>query len=94
MPDPVREARHELICCGLLGDVWTDGVVPALILRSWRRSVSGSVESSSICQRYHDIDTDTILIRAAKPVLERWQHRLTDTGTTLFLSDRAGSIVA
>ena len=94
MPDPVQEARHELIRRGLLGDIRTDGVVPDLILRSWRRSVSGSVEASSICHRYQDIDTDSILIRAAKPVLERWQHRLTDTGTTLFLSDRAGSIVA
>ena len=36
MPDPVREARHELIRRGLLGDVRTDGVVPDLILRSWR----------------------------------------------------------
>ena len=75
-------------------DVSTDGVVPDLIVRSWRRSLSGSVDSAAPCQRYSDIDTDSILRRAADPVLDRWQNHLTDTGATLFLSDRAGSIVA
>ena len=63
-------------------------------MRSWRRSLSGSVDSAAPCQRYSDIDTDSILRRAADPVLDRWQNHLTDTGATLFLSDRAGSIVA
>ena len=63
-------------------------------MRSWRRSLSSSVDSAAPCQRYSDIDTDSILRRAADPVLDRWQNHLTDTGTTLFLSDRAGSIVA
>ena len=81
-------------CVGLLGDVSTDGVVPDLIVRSWRRSLSGSVDSAAPCQRYSDIDTDSILRRAADPVLDRWQNHLTDTGATLFLSDRGGSIVA
>ena len=63
-------------------------------MRSWRRSLSGSVDSAAPCQRYSDIDTDSILRRAADPVLDRWQNHLTDTGATLFLSDRAGNIVA
>ena len=94
MADPVRQAREDLVRVGLLGDVSTEGVVPDLIVRSWRRSLSGSVDSAAPCQRYSDIDTDSILRRAADPVLDRWQNHLTDTGATLFLSDRAGSIVA
>lgn len=94
MADPVRQAREDLVRVGLLGDVSTEGVVPDLIVRSWRRSLSGSVDSAAPCQRYSDIHTDSILRRAADPVLDRWQNHLTDTGATLFLSDRAGSIVA
>ena len=94
MADLVRQAREDLVRVGLLGDVSTEGVVPDLIVRSWRRSLSGSVDSAAPCQRYSDIDTDSILRRAADPVLDRWQNHLTDTGATLFLSDRAGSIVA
>ena len=94
MADLVRQAREDLVRVGLLADVSTEGVVPDLIVRSWRRSLSGSVDSAAPCQRYSDIDTDSILRRAADPVLDRWQNHLTDTGATLFLSDRAGSIVA
>ena len=79
---------------GLLGDVRTDGVVPDLIVRSWRRSISISADGANPCQRFTEIDTDSILCRAADPVLDRWQAHLADTGTTLFLSDRAGAIVA
>ena len=94
MADLVRQAREDLVRVGLLGDASTEGVVPDLIVRSWRRSLSSSVDSAALCQRYSDIDTDSILRRAADPVLDRWQNHLTDTGATLFLSDRAGSIVA
>ncbi|TKA04653.1 sigma-54-dependent Fis family transcriptional regulator [Actinacidiphila oryziradicis] len=94
MPDRVREARQELMRVGLLGEVRADGLIPDLILRSWRRSISNSVDGSAPCRRQHEIDTDSVLCRAAGPVLDRWQQHLTDTGTTLFLSDRAGSIVA
>lgn len=94
MVDVVRAARDELVRVGLLGQVDVHGVVPDLIVRSWRRSIGSSVQSATVCQRYHEIDGDSPLCRAAEPVLERWQHQLADTGTTLFLSDRAGSIVA
>ncbi|MFY0408731.1 sigma-54-dependent Fis family transcriptional regulator [Solicola sp. PLA-1-18] len=94
MNDQVRDTRHELARVGLLGDVQAPGVVPDLVLRSWRRSISNRVEMSAVAQRYRDVDTDTILCRAADPVMDRWQHHLADTGTTLFLSDRGGSIVA
>ena len=94
MDDPVREARQELLRVGLLADIPIDGVVPDLIVRSWRRSISGSVDSALPSQRFEEVDTDSILRRAADPVLDRWQNQLADTGTTLFLSDRGGSIVA
>jgi sigma-54 dependent transcriptional regulator, acetoin dehydrogenase operon transcriptional activator AcoR len=94
MADLVRQAREDLARVGLLGDVSTQGVVPDLVVRSWRRSLSNSVDSAAPCQRYSDVDTDSILCRAADPVLDRWQNHLADTATTLFLSDRAGNIVA
>ncbi|GAP54508.1 acetoin dehydrogenase operon transcriptional activator AcoR [Arthrobacter sp. Hiyo6] len=94
MSDPVREAREQLIRVGLTGSYGANDAVPDLIVRSWRRSISSAVESSVPSQRYQDVDTDSLLCRAAVPVLDRWQHQLADTGTTLFLSDRGGSIVA
>ena len=94
MADLVRQAREDLVRVGLLGDASTEGAVPELIVRSWRRSLSSSVDSAAPCQRYSDIDTDSILRRAADPILDRWQNHLADTGTTLFLSDRVGNIVA
>jgi transcriptional regulator of acetoin/glycerol metabolism len=94
MSDPVREAREHLIRVGLTGHFGPNNAVPDLIVRSWRRSISSAVESSVPSQRYQDVDTDSLLCRAALPVLDRWQHQLADTGTTLFLSDRGGSIVA
>lgn len=94
MPDEVRQARHELMRVGLLGEVRTEGVVPDLIVRSWRRSISISADGANPAQRFTEVDTDSILCRAADPVLDRWQSHLADTGTSLFLSDRAGAIVA
>jgi hypothetical protein len=94
MSDPVREAREQLIRVGLTGPFGANDAVPDLIVRSWRRSISSAVESAVPSQRYQDVDTDSLLCRAAVPVLDRWQHQLADTGTTLFLSDRGGSIVA
>ncbi|SEI94919.1 Transcriptional regulator of acetoin/glycerol metabolism [Arthrobacter sp. yr096] len=91
MTDPVRAAREQLIRVGLTGNYQANDV-PDLIVRSWRRSISSAAESAAP-QRFREVDTDTLLGRAAVPVLDRWQHQLADTGTTLFLSDRGGSIV-
>ena len=94
MSDEVRQARQELMRVGLLGDVRTDGVVPDLIVRSWRRSISISAEGVNPAQRFTEIDTDSILCRAADPVLDRWQSISPTPEPLLFLSDRAGAIVA
>ncbi|MHA7292221.1 sigma-54-dependent Fis family transcriptional regulator [Arthrobacter sp. MDT3-24] len=94
MSDPVREARERLIRGGLLGPYQASEEVPELIVRSWRRSLGNAVESSVPPQHYQEVDTDSLVSRAALPVLDRWQQQLADTGTTLFLSDRGGRIVA
>lgn len=95
MSDPLRSALDELRRVGLRGDARRlERLVPDVVLRSWRRSIGSSVETDALCQRYQDIDSESLLCRAADPVLDRWQDRLTNTGTTLFLSDRGGSIVA
>jgi len=93
MPDVVRDLRYELIRVGLRGSIQTNGVVPDLIVRSWRRSISGEVASDAPAVRYQEVDTDSLLCRAASPIFDRWQAQLADTGTTLLLSDRSGSIV-
>jgi len=93
MPDLVRDLRYELMRVGLRGDIQADGVVPDLIVRSWRRAISGSVPGDAPAARYQEVDTDSLLCRAAAPILDRWQSQLADTGTTLLLSDRSGSIV-
>jgi len=95
MSDPLRSALDELRRVGLRGDARRlERLVPDVVLRSWRRSIGSSVETDALCQRYQDIDSESLLCQAADPVLDRWQDRLTNTGTTLFLSDRGGSIVA
>lgn len=47
MSDEVRQAREELMRLGLLGDVRTDGVVPDLVVRSWRRSISSRADGAN-----------------------------------------------
>lgn len=94
MGDPVRDARDELKRAGLRGEDPSSELVPDVIARSWRRSISSNASPDAPAQLFREIDTESILSRAADPVLDRWQHQLTDTGTTLFVSDRAGGIVA
>jgi sigma-54 dependent transcriptional regulator, acetoin dehydrogenase operon transcriptional activator AcoR len=93
MQDVVRDLRYELMRVGLRGAIKTDGVVPDLIVRSWRRAISGEVAGDSPAVRYQEVDTDSLLCRAASPIFDRWQSQLADTGTTLLLSDRSGNIV-
>jgi hypothetical protein len=55
MSDEVRQAREELMRLGLLGDVRTDGVVPDLVVRSWRRSISSRADGANPAQRLTEI---------------------------------------
>ena len=92
--DPVREAREALQRVGLIAHRGAAGIVPEVIERSWRRSISHAVGSDRVSEDHRDVDPETTLYRAAAPVLDRWQEQLSETPMTLFLSDRVGRIVA
>lgn len=92
--DPVRAAREELMSAGLVGHPGVGDVVPEVIERSWRRSISHRVATDRVADEVGEVDLETSLYRAALPVLEHWESRLADTPMTLLLGDRAGRIVA
>lgn len=92
--DPVRAAREELMSAGLLGHPGVSDVVPDVIERSWRRSISHRVSTDRVADQAGEVDPEAALFRAAVPVLEHWEDRLADSPMTLLLSDRAGRIVA
>jgi hypothetical protein len=92
--DRVRAAREALISAGLLRAPGLGDVVPEVIERSWRRSLSHQVSPDRVADEAREIDLETALYRAAAPVLSHWEERLLDTPMTLLLGDRAGRIVA
>ncbi len=92
--DPVREAREELQRAGLLERKDAPSIVPEVIERSWRRSISHAVGSDRVSEDHSAVDLESTLYRAAAPILDRWQDQLSETPMTLFLSDRIGRIVA
>lgn len=92
--DRVRAAREELMSDGLFRHRGVGDVVPDVIERSWRRSISHRVAPDRVADEAREIDVETVLYRAAAPVLTHWEERLADTPMTLLLSDRAGRIVA
>jgi hypothetical protein len=92
--DPIRAAREELMSAGLVEHPGVGDVVPEVIERSWRRSISHRVATDRVADQAGEVDPETVLYRAALPVLERWERHLADTPMTLLLSDRAGRIVA
>jgi transcriptional regulator of acetoin/glycerol metabolism len=92
--DRVRAAREELMSDGLVRHRGVGDVVPDVIERSWRRSISHRVAPDRVADEAREIDVETVLYRAAAPVLTHWEERLADTPMTLLLSDRAGRIVA
>ena len=73
MSDEVRQARDEPMRLGLLGDVRTDGVVPDLVVRSWRRSISSRADGANPLAA-HRVDADSILCRAADPCSTAGSH--------------------
>lgn len=92
--DRVREAREALISAGLVRSAGLGDVVPEVIERSWRRSLSHQVPPDRVAEEAREVDVETALFRAAAPVLSHWEERLVDTPMTLLLGDRAGRIVA
>lgn len=88
----VRVARETLMRSGLLAALELQ--VPAEIENSWRRSICHAAAHQGRPSRYLDaIDPESELVRAARPILDRWQQRLSDMRVAVFLSDKYGQIV-
>ncbi|MET7761189.1 helix-turn-helix domain-containing protein [Streptomyces sp. NPDC005393] len=88
----VRLARETLMSSGLHTAVELQ--VPAEIESSWRRSICHAAANQGLpSRRTNAIDPESELLRAARPILDRWQQRLGDMRVAVFLSDKCGHIV-
>lgn len=88
----VRLARENLQRSGL--HTALELQVPAEIESSWRRSISHAAANQMRPSRFTDaVDPESELVRAARPILDRWQQRLGDMRVAVFLSDKCGQIV-
>ena len=67
--------------------------VPREILTSWRRSRLSGVDPTRLRLPYAEVDQDSRLARAARPVLEANVERMTGSGTGLAVADRAGRVL-
>ncbi|PRZ41713.1 transcriptional regulator of acetoin/glycerol metabolism [Antricoccus suffuscus] len=69
--------------------------MPETIVRSWRRSLASAVpHDGEVRVRYvNNIDPESLLIRAATPVLDRLEHDLADVNVAMVLSDQSGQII-
>ncbi len=88
-------ARESLIRKGLFAEAVKEPGVPETIVRSWRRSLASAVPyDGDVKVRYvNNIDPDSLLIRAATPVLDRLEHDLADVNVAMVLSDQSGQII-
>lgn len=93
--DEIRSAKDGLISHGLLDAECNPEWLPAEIDRSWRRSIfEGAAREPGSFHYVNEFDVDSELIRAARPILDRLEGMLQDLGTSVFLADRTGQIVA
>ena len=88
-------ARESLIREGLFAEAVIQPGVPDAIVRSWRRSLASSVPyDGGVKVRYvNNIDPESLLIRAATPVLDRLENDLADVNVAMVLSDESGQII-
>ncbi|MCW2946869.1 MAG: modulated sigma54 specific transcriptional regulator, Fis family [Actinoallomurus sp.] len=64
------------------------------ILASWKRSVFWGVAPDDLELPYRpDLDFDSRLVRAARPVLDRLEHQLAGTNTSVILTDARGLVL-
>jgi transcriptional regulator of acetoin/glycerol metabolism len=85
----VARARERFLEAG-------DGSPPlrAGIMESWRRSQFSGVDCDSLDPPYFgDIDTDSRLIHAAKPMLDQLEETLSDAAMSLLLTDAQGRVL-
>nr|WP_157554343.1 hypothetical protein [Herbidospora sakaeratensis] len=67
--------------------------VRAPILNSWRRCQDAGLIPGAVRARLlDDLDLDSILVRAARPVFDRLQIEIADTPSGLFLTDASGAL--
>jgi sigma-54 dependent transcriptional regulator, acetoin dehydrogenase operon transcriptional activator AcoR len=93
--DAIRSAKARLIARGLADVAWHTEELPAEIDRSWRRSIfEGAAPEPGSFHYVNEVDADSELSRAARPILDRLDGTLQDLGTSIFLADRTGQIVA
>lgn len=78
------------------GDTDAEATTPDVrseILTSWRRSRLSRVDPSSFALPHVAVDPDSRFARAARPVLEASVERMSETGTCLAITDRAGRVL-
>lgn len=78
----MERARERCLDSGEIGPA-----VRLPIRLSWRRSLAGAVPRDPSFSFETDVDLDTRLCRAARPVFDRLAARLSATGTSLFLAN-------
>jgi len=86
----VARAREHFLESGEVGDFAS---VREAILTSWRRSQFWGVSVEFGELPHQDIDTDTRLVRAAQPVLDRLQLVLSDMAVSVILTDARANIL-
>ncbi|GAB3681633.1 sigma-54-dependent Fis family transcriptional regulator [Saccharopolyspora tripterygii] len=92
--DAVRRAKEALLTNGLLTSPVSQPGVRDIIERSWRRCIGEGVPAQPRFNGSWDAaERQSILVDAARPVLERLSEHLADARVALFLSDDKGHIV-
>lgn len=90
-----RRSREALVGGGLLSQPPGRSGVPQLIEKSWRRCVGEQVPVAPDHIGYRDPgDAQSMLRRAAMPVLERLKGSFADVPVAMVLSDATGLIIA
>lgn len=86
--DQVRDALESLVGGGAVDDT-----VRPEIGSSWQRSIESGLKPERLDVPFEaDVDTDNLLVRAARPVLEQLAEDLADTSAAILLTDSRGLV--
>lgn len=86
--DQVREALETMVAGGTV-----DGAVRPEIGSSWQRSIESGLKPERLAVPFEsDLDDDNLVVRAARPVLEKLAEDLAETSAAVLLSDRNGHV--
>jgi transcriptional regulator of acetoin/glycerol metabolism len=77
----------------LVEDPVDDGVVRDLILASWNRSREWNIDADGVELSAFDTDSDSMLIRAALPVLDKVTDELAGEPVSVILTDADGVVL-